>query len=282
MGYSGYSYTHFCKSITVLQASFGKPKRQFPLFILYHRTMKKYTYSIIIALVLAVAIPFISKARKVATAIAPVASAIVVERVKQDSVASYAALYDSLALESKGLSREAFDIAIAGYEKLAAQGKIRNTKLSIVDFSQPSTRNRLYIIDLAARKLLFHTLVAHGRNSGNVMATRFSNTNESLQSSLGFFVTGEKYIGKHGLSLRMDGQENSNNNARARAIVVHGADYVSERFVKQTGYLGRSWGCPAVNPELNEPIINTIGNGSCLFIYSPQSSYISTSHLAAR
>jgi hypothetical protein len=114
------------------------------------------------------------------------------------------------------------------------------------------------------------------------MAKRFSNTNESLQSSLGFYVTAEKYMGKHGLSMRMDGLEKTNNNARQRAVVLHGADYVSENFIKSTGYLGRSWGCPAVNPELNEPIINAIGNGSCLFIYSPQADYLTQSSLISK
>ncbi len=209
-----------------------------------------------------------------------VSSEVVIDTVIAED--DHSALYELLGLDKKGLDRNAFDIAITGYNKLSEAGKIKNNKLSIVDFSQPSTKKRLYIIDIAAKKLLFHTLVAHGKNSGDIVPKRFSNTNESLQSSLGFYVTAERYQGKHGLSMRMDGVEKTNSNARARAIVLHGATYVSEQFVKSTGYLGRSWGCPAVNPELNEPIINAIGNGSALFIYSPQADYISQSSLATR
>jgi len=226
----------------------------------------------------------LSGAKKVTASLTNINSTITQEAVTDTVPAedNYASLYELLGLDKKGLDRNTFDIAITGYNKLSDAGKIKNNKLSIVDFSQPSTQKRLYIIDMAAKKLLFHTLVAHGKNSGDIIPKRFSNTNESLQSSLGFYVTAEKYQGKHGLSMRMDGVEKTNSNARARAIVVHGADYVSEQFVKSTGYLGRSWGCPAVNPELNEPIINAIGNGSALFIYSPQADYVAQSSLITR
>lgn len=244
--------------------------------------MKKLSVGLILILVAAVLfIPYLSGAEKVTASISNIKPVISVEKEK-DSTSSLSSLYDSLDLGTKGLERNTFEIALAGYNKLSAAGKIRNNKLSIVDFSKPSTQKRLYIIDLDSRKLMFHTLVAHGRNSGQLLPNKFSNTNESLQSSLGFYVTAEKYMGKHGLSLRMDGMEKTNSNARQRAIVVHGADYVSERFIKSTGYLGRSWGCPAVNPELNEPIINAIGNGSALFIYSPQTDYFSQTSLASK
>jgi hypothetical protein len=247
--------------------------------------MKKITYVSILALIAAVMlIPMLSGAKKVTASMTNIDN-IATPKVVIDTVVAeedYASLYESLELDKKGLDRNTFDIAITGYNKLSDAGKIKNNKLSIVDFSQPSTKKRLYIIDMAAKKLLFHTLVAHGKNSGDIIPKRFSNTNESLQSSLGFYVTAEKYQGKHGLSMRMDGVEKTNSNARARAIVVHGANYVSEQFVKSTGYLGRSWGCPAVNPELNEPIINAIGNGSALFIYSPQADYVAQSSLITR
>lgn len=244
--------------------------------------MKKLSLGLILAVIAAVILtPFLSGA-KIANSIKEI-NPVTKEVISDSAIStSFSSLYDSLQLGEKGLDRNTFEIALAGYNKLHSSGKIRNNKLSIVDFSQPSTKKRLFIIDLDSKKLLFNTLVAHGRNSGQVMATKFSNTNESLQSSLGFFVTAEKYMGKHGLSMRMDGMEKSNNNARQRAVVVHGADYVSERFIKSTGYLGRSWGCPAVNPELNEPIINAIGNGSCLFIYSPQEDYVKQSSLISR
>jgi hypothetical protein len=244
--------------------------------------MKKLSLGLILTLIAAVVlIPYLSGAEKITASIKDVQKTNVAVAAK-DSAFSLSSVYDSLQLDKTGLDRNTFELALAGYKKLNAEGKIRNNKLSIVDFSKPSTQKRLYIIDLDNKKLLFHTLVAHGRNSGDLMAKKFSNSNESLQSSLGFYVTAEQYMGKHGLSLRMDGMEKTNNNARQRAVVVHGADYVSESFIKSTGYLGRSWGCPAVNPELNEPIIKAIGNGSCLFIYSPEQDYLSQSSLISK
>jgi hypothetical protein len=222
--------------------------------------MKKLSLSLILTLVAAVILfPFLSEARKATTSINEVVVAV---SNNNEAEVSLSSLYDSLDLGSKGLSKEAFTTALNGYNKLLASGKITNSKLTIADFSQASTKNRLYVIDLKSKKLLFNTMVAHGKNSGELMATRFSNTNESNQSSLGFYVTGEKYQGKHGLSMRLDGMEATNSNARERAIVMHAADYVNEGFAKARGYIGRSWGCPAVSPELNEPIIKEIGNGS--------------------
>lgn len=188
-------------------------------------------------------------------------------------------LYDSLHLDARRLNRQAFDYAIKGFEKLKAAGKIKKDHLlTIVDFSQPSTSKRMYIIDVKNRKLLQQSLVSHGRNTGMLMANSFSNQPESNKSSLGFYVTSETYGGKHGLSLRLDGMEkNINDNARNRAIVVHGADYASESFCKSTGYLGRSQGCPALPNNVSAAIINTIRNGSCLFIYSADKGYSSTS-----
>ncbi len=244
--------------------------------------MKKFRFVIIPAVLIVASflfLPELSKAKRIATSLQ---SAPFEEVILHDSVQPFSELYDSLKLETKGLSRETFELAIAGYNKLSTAGKINNNKLSIVDFSQASTKKRLYIIDLEGKKLLFNTLVAHGKNSGELMAKNFSNTEESNQSSLGFYLTAEKYIGKHGLSMRLDGLEKSNSKARERAIVMHAADYVNEGVAKSRGFIGRSWGCPAVSPELNEPIVNAIGNGSCLFIYSPQQSYLAQTSLAVR
>jgi hypothetical protein len=189
-------------------------------------------------------------------------------------------LYEMLNLGALKLNKTAFSLAVKGYRKLEEQGKVKNNLLTIVDFSQPSTSKRMYIIDVANRRLLQHSLVAHGRNTGALMANCFSNVAESNKSSLGFYITSETYQGKHGLSLRLDGMERSiNDNARARAIVIHGADYANEGFYKQTGYLGRSFGCPAVPTKDANKIINTIRNGSCLFIYSPNESYLKSSKL---
>ena len=190
------------------------------------------------------------------------------------------ALYDSLHLADLHLNHEAFTNAVKGYLKLKANGKISGNILSIADFTQPSTQKRLYVIDVLRGKLLFNTLVAHGRNSGGLMANSFSNKNSSNQSSLGFYATGETYTGKHGTSLRLDGLEPGINcNARERAVVLHAADYVSAEYAKNLGYIGRSFGCPAVPNNLCMPIINTIKNKNCLFIYSEKTNYLHTSGL---
>jgi hypothetical protein len=188
-------------------------------------------------------------------------------------------VYESLDLAQLGLSKEAFDYAIKGHAFLIANNQLQNEDiLSIVDFSLPSSKKRLFIVDLKKKKLLFHTYVSHGRGSGEEMATGFSNVAESYKSSLGFYVTGETYIGKHGLSMRLLGQDKGfNDNANDRAIVMHSAAYVSEATVKAQGRLGRSQGCPAIPEELNKPIIDEIKNGSCLFLYSPDKQYAATS-----
>jgi hypothetical protein len=187
--------------------------------------------------------------------------------------------YDSLSLGVKGLSREAFDYARKGFNKLLDQGKLVNDSIiSIIDFSQPSSHKRLYVLDLKNDKVLFNTLVAHGRNSGREYASNFSNQNSSFMSSPGFYVTRETYEGHNGYSLKLDGVERGiNDNAYERGIVVHGAPYVSEAIVNMQGYAGRSQGCPAVPLQTSAPLINTIKNGSCMFIYAP--SYVRKSTL---
>jgi hypothetical protein len=160
-------------------------------------------------------------------------------------------------------------------------GQVHNPDvLSIVDFSLPSTKKRLFVIDLVNGRLLFNTLVAHGRNSGRLTATRFSNRDNSLMSSLGFYLTGDPFIGQHGYSLRLEGMEKGwNDHAWQRAIVLHSADYVSEEHIQQWGTLGRSEGCPAVPEEMDGAIIDQIKGGSCLFIYAPNQRYLHRSEL---
>ncbi len=186
------------------------------------------------------------------------------------------ALYNSIRLEELGLSKVAFDYAWKGYEYLLNHKKIsRSNYLTICDFSQSSLKKRLYIIDIENNKLVTQTYVAHGRNSGGEYANRFSNQPESLQSSLGFYVTASTYIGKHGLSLKIDGVEPGiNDKAMMRTIVIHGADYVSAGRAAAGGYMGRSWGCPAVPKQEANSIISTIKNGTCLFIYHPEKEYL--------
>ena len=165
------------------------------------------------------------------------------------------------------------ELALNGYAQL--QDKLKKPLLTVIDYSLPSTQKRLWIIDLAQQKILLHTVVAHGRNSGALLAEKFSNRPESYQSSLGFFQTGEAYQGKHGYSLRLDGLEvGINDKARARAIVIHGADYAKETVAATAGRVGRSLGCPAVPPDLSTPLIKLIKGGSLLFIYGKDPNYL--------
>ena len=186
-----------------------------------------------------------------------------------------AAIYDSLQLSNLGLSEQAFRYAVKGYNYLDEKGKISNEHIiSIVDFSKPSNEKRLFVIDMQHCKILFNTYVAHGQGSGKEFANRFSNNPESLQSSLGFFLTSDTYTGKNGYSLHLSGMEKGiNDKADKRAIVMHGASYVSETYIRSQGCIGRSWGCPAVPEKLNKPIIEKIKNGSCLFIYGNNKKY---------
>ncbi len=193
-------------------------------------------------------------------------------------------VYDSLKLGSLGLARQVYDFAIDGLNYMKEVGKVANANIiSIVDFSKPSSKKRLYIIDLKNYKILFNTYVAHGQNSGAAFANQFSNVPESYKSSLGFYETLGTYIGKNGYSMHLQGIERGiNDKAYERDIVMHGAPYVSEGMIRTQGYIGRSWGCPAVSEKLHKPIIDKIKNGTCLFIYSPNKNYISQSKILKR
>ena len=191
-------------------------------------------------------------------------------------------LYRELNLAEKGLTEQAWLLALKGQAHLAAEGKLKNQGLlTIADYSQSSRNKRLYVIDLGKKALLFQTYVAHGRNTGDEFARSFSNRNGSLQSSLGFFVTGSVIRGASvGLSLLLEGMEKGiNDNALRREIIMHGADYATEQFIKRTGRLGRSWGCPALPPDLIRPVAEAISGGSCLFIYQQDAGYLSHSAL---
>lgn len=216
--------------------------------------------------------------------VAPVAAAAAetVKSLDRKSIAAAAstALYDSLQLGSLGLSLEALQYAYLGYMQLQEKGALQNDAiLSVCDFSQSSFKKRLYIIDVKNFKVLKNTYVAHGKNSGLQHASNFSNTPESLQSSLGFFVTKGTYFGKHGLSLRLGGKETGfNNKAEERAIVVHGANYIGSHRLGAP-YMGRSFGCPAVPQAEAAEVINIIKDGTCLFIYHPSKQYLNGSKL---
>jgi hypothetical protein len=168
-----------------------------------------------------------------------------------------------------------FKRAMIGFYLLKQQNTLSGKDIiSIIDFTKSANDKRLWIIDLKSKKLLYYSLVAHGRNTGEVYAEKFSNIPHSHQSSLGFYVTANTYIGKHGLSLRLTGLEhNINDKAESRAIVIHGADYVSDSFIKKVGRLGRSQGCPAIPYAIHESVIKDIEGGTCLFIFYPDATY---------
>lgn len=199
-------------------------------------------------------------------------------RVKNDSLKASVSVKADLPSPHPQLSASLYRLALNGYNKLSAAQKLSRQLLTIVDFSKPSSEKRLFVIDMAQQKVVLYTLVAHGRNSGEKMATRFSNLDATHQSSLGFYITGGTYMGGNGYSLRLKGLEPGfNDKAERRAIVMHGAPYVSEQVVKSTGRLGRSWGCPAVSQQEHKKIIDLIKGGSCLFIYAPEEAYLSAS-----
>jgi hypothetical protein len=186
-----------------------------------------------------------------------------------------AELYNKCGLKGK-LSFNVFELAVTGLNKISG---IQNNKIiTIIDYSQPSTSERLFVIDLVNKKLLYNTLVAHGKNSGENYAKNFSNESESLKSCLGFFITRETYYGDNGYSLLLDGLEPGiNDEARERSIVIHGASYVSQSYLKEYGRLGRSWGCPALPENISKEIIDLISDGTCLFVFGDDPDYLNKS-----
>lgn len=202
----------------------------------------------------------------------------VVNEKSSNSSSAMSALFQELNLSNKGLSEEAFTAAVKGYEKLKEEGALQNTKyLTIVDLSQSSRKKRFYLIDVENHELAINSFVAHGKNSGVDVARSFSNAPNSEKSSIGFYITKNTYSGKHGLSLKLAGLENGfNDNAEARGIVVHAADYVNERRVN-SAYMGRSQGCPALPNAIAPKVINMIKGGSALFVYNPDERYLNNS-----
>ena len=187
-------------------------------------------------------------------------------------------IYDRADLRGKGLSLAVFQKAFVGFQNLKKRQLVSPSKaiLTVVDFTKPSREKRMWVIDQNEKKLLFNTLVAHGRNTGNVIAEKFSNQPNSNMSSLGFYVTDKTYYGKHGLSLKLDGLDKGfNTNARTRAIVVHGAEYATKDFIKQHGRLGRSLGCPALPTEISKEVINVIKDETVMYVHSNDKGYTS-------
>jgi hypothetical protein len=179
------------------------------------------------------------------------------------------------------LTPQALETALTALKRLQTNGaKVRSDVLTVIDYTKPSTERRLWVFDLIQKRVLFEELVAHGKNSGDNQAETFSNAPESLMTSLGVFLTGGAYIGRHGLSLRLEGLEKGiNDNAMSRAIVIHGANYVSDAIAKAKGRIGRSWGCPAVRSEIASRLIKILQDGSLVIAYYPDRSWLQASKL---
>lgn len=188
-------------------------------------------------------------------------------------------LVGSLLRQAPELDSRVLRLALHAKECAAEKGLVpRRDLLTVIDYSLPSTEPRLFVFDLDARKLLFRELVAHGKNSGGNRATFFSNSSGSLATSIGLFVTGGTYVGGNGYSMRLKGlEEGVNDMALDRAIVMHGAPYVSRAAIRALGRLGRSWGCPAVRKEVARKIIDTLRDGSPVFAYYPDKAWLSSS-----
>lgn len=239
--------------------------------------MKTWTLGLGLALLLgAVASPALPDAHARPTAPPPAE-----EIVGSEPIALHTPAADAPWVPA-GLSPEALAAARDAARCARGGGLLGDASLlAVIDFGLPSTQPRLWILDEARREVLHHELVAHGKNTGDDLATRFSNIPNSNQSSLGLYRTAEIYTGKHGKSLRLDGLDQGfNDQARSRAIVMHGADYVSDEFVARVGRLGRSFGCPSVRREVSGAIIDLIAEGTPLFIWHPGSDWSETSSLA--
>jgi hypothetical protein len=183
------------------------------------------------------------------------------------------------ASDASGISPDVLQLAVRAASCAITSGTIQRPKtLTVIDYSLPSTDQRLWVFDVPSGRLLFNELVAHGRNTGENMATSFSDVTNSRQSSLGLFVARDTYVGSNGYSLRMDGLEPGfNGNAMERAIVMHGAPYVDARLAKQQGRIGRSWGCPALREAIARDVIDTVRGGGVIFSYYPDENWLNTS-----
>jgi len=182
-------------------------------------------------------------------------------------------------LNEPALNAEAFRYGMLGYHSLLSRGLVKNDSLlTIIDFSQSSLDERFFVVNLKNNTILYKSLVSHGRNSGDLYASRFSNKIQSHQSALGFYITGDPYLGGQGYSLQLDGMDTGyNDHSKIRSIVIHGAYYATQDYAERYGRLGRSFGCAALPPFLSTPIINTIKGGSVVFSYFPDQTYLSHS-----
>ncbi|CAM3041409.1 murein L,D-transpeptidase catalytic domain family protein [Legionella worsleiensis] len=182
-----------------------------------------------------------------------------------------------LGSKAPKLNRNVLKLALTAYKNASKRGNVKKPVLTVIDYSLPSNKQRMWVFDLRNEKLLYNTYVAHGKNSG-VVANHFSNRESSKQSSLGTYITKDTYVGHKGYSLNLQGLDRGfNDNAYNRRVVIHGAWYVEPDFIKKSGRAGLSWGCPAIAQTLAKPVINTIKNGSVVFAYYPDKKFLSHS-----
>ena len=183
------------------------------------------------------------------------------------------------AIDRGTIDPAVFQLALGAVACAVRSGSIEDpSTLTVIDYSRPSTAKRLWVFDLHAQVLLYEELVAHGKGSGENLATRFSNKPDSHQSSLGLFLTEDTYVGSNGYSLRLRGlDEGFNDRAYERAIVMHGAAYVSDDVARKVGRLGRSWGCPALREGVARAVIDQVKGTGLLFAYYPDPVWLKSS-----
>lgn len=181
-----------------------------------------------------------------------------------------------LGQKAPQLNKRVLKLALTAYQKATTKGAVKKAVLTVIDYSLPSSKQRMWVFDVRRERLLYNTYVAHGKNSGGDTPHHFSNTTSSKETSLGTYVTSDTYIGSKGYSLNLRGLEKGfNDNAYNRRVVIHGAWYVEPDFIKRAGRAGRSWGCPSIAKTLAKPVINTIKGGSVVFAYYPDRNYLS-------
>jgi hypothetical protein len=180
--------------------------------------------------------------------------------------------------QADNIDPEVLKLGLIAYFHAREKGYGHKELLTLIDYSKPSNERRLWVVDMRTNRVLFNTWVSHGKNSGDVLATSFSNDPGSLKSSIGVFLTENSYVGENGYSLRLMGLEQGfNDNALSRSIVVHGAWYSDPEVIKTYGQLGRSWGCPSVMPAAVRPLINTIKDNSLVVVYYPDRNWLKNS-----
>jgi len=246
-----------------------------------HKLMSRNLVTIALAiLVCFLAVPLGAKTKTAGRARTPKAVAQVVTIASRSpKPKSRLIAVDRAAATKSGVSDDVLNLALGAVSCGIVSGDLQAPPtLTLIDYSLPSTTPRLWVFDLGSGQLLFNELVAHGRNSGDNMATQFSDAMESRETSLGLFRTADTYVGHNGYSLRLDGLEPGfNGHARERAIVIHGAPYVDANIAKANGRLGRSWGCPALREAVARQVIDTVRGGGVIFSYYPDPAWLKAS-----